>query len=75
MPISKKDQRRIDDLVDIDFEDIMANPSRLSEYDTRRDEINLNQFKMFPKEARKNLRIKKSTKTKSKRKKKSCGCQ
>lgn len=71
---SKKERRIIDDLVDIDFENIMDSHGKINEHDTLRDEKHLDFLKNYSNKARKHLRKKKTTKSKTKRKKKDCGC-
>lgn len=73
--VSKKERKQIDDLVDIDYDDLMDNPHKLTYEDTKRDEKNLKYFKEHLNESRKMLRKKKSAKSKTKRKQKGCGCK
>lgn len=72
--VSKKEKDIIDRLTEADYENIFDSNGKITEFDTRRDEINLNYLKEHPDKVKRPMRKKKSTKTKAKRKKKGCGC-
>jgi len=63
MTIDKNDKRIIEDLIDIDFPDVMEH-EKLTEDDTRRDGSNLKFYKTQTKKAKTMLRNKKSFKPK-----------
>lgn len=64
----KREQKRIDDLISNDFENIIDAKGKITPFDTRRDEAHLKAFKQNPYREKYLLRKTKKSKSKSKRK-------
>jgi hypothetical protein len=67
--LTKREQERMTDMVFMDFGNIQDSLGKITGNDTERDENHLNYFKSNPVKARQDLRKKKTSKSKSKRKK------